>query len=179
MIKYLFPFGQVNKGDKIIIYGYGNVGRSYIEQILSTGYCEIVAIADKMASNIVSDKIRLIKPNDIVKEKFDKIIIALQNENISVEVRKFLVNIGVDKEQIISSCKRIETDNITLPYVIKSAYDDDILHVGVEGRGGLGDVVLTLPFLMKIKDLLGDKLEISFLTKYDEILNYTSKRMFC
>lgn len=59
-MKYLFSFDKVAFGGSVIIYGYGKLGKSYIEQIEMTGYCKIVAIVDGMGKLLNVSKYKVI-----------------------------------------------------------------------------------------------------------------------
>lgn len=48
-INGIFPFEYVEKNSKVIIYGLGKYGMSYIEQVQATGWCEIVGVSDTNA----------------------------------------------------------------------------------------------------------------------------------
>jgi len=37
-MNYLFPYNLVEKGSKIAIYGFGNVGQDFFEQIITMNY---------------------------------------------------------------------------------------------------------------------------------------------
>jgi len=45
--QFLFPFSHIEKDAKIVLYGAGNVGRQFYDQILNSKYCNIVLWIDK------------------------------------------------------------------------------------------------------------------------------------
>lgn len=108
-----------------------------------------------------------------MEEKFDKIIIALENKTQADTVHQDLIHGGINLEMIIRICRKIPTDNEN-PYKINSHYDDEIMHVGINGEGGLGDTVLALTLLHRLKEMLGNKVEVNFISKYKEMLDYVS-----
>lgn len=172
-MEYLFPFEMIKPSDKILIYGYGNVGKSYVKQIRLTNYCEIIAIVDQLAECIEVSGYRLIKVWDIVKEEFDKIVVALNNETNISDVMNVLVDMGIEQGKIIASCKKIFNDE-EAPYIIKSKLIDNVIHIGIKGSGGMGDVILNLPLIRKIKEMHGSKVKITYITKYAKLLDYVS-----
>ena len=90
---YQFPYKKIKQGERVIIYGGGNVGKSFVEQINKNSYCNILAIADKNFKNIVSiSGIRVISPDEISKYDYDKIIIAVQKHKN--EIFEFLYGGG-------------------------------------------------------------------------------------
>lgn len=173
-MRYLFPFDKVVFGESVIIYGYGKVGKSYVEQIEMTGYCKIVAIVDRMEKFLSVSKYKIIDVSNIVEEKFDKIIVALENNIQAHAVEHNLINYGIKSRMIIKTCRKISLHNEQKPYKINSRYGDEIIHIGIDGGGGLGDTVLVLPLLYRLKEMLGGRVEITFISKYKEMLDYVS-----
>lgn len=87
---YVFPKDIVPKGSKIILYGAGRVGRSYYRQIEMSGWCEIVAWADKNINNIMENCVKRISLNEISSLQYDYILVAISKESIVDEVVKSL-----------------------------------------------------------------------------------------
>ncbi len=48
-ISHLFPFDRVGRGERIVIYGAGRVGKQYAYQLGALKYCELLAFADSYA----------------------------------------------------------------------------------------------------------------------------------
>lgn len=46
----LFPYEKIEKGEEIILYGFGKIGKRYLAQIEETGYCKVKYIIDRNAS---------------------------------------------------------------------------------------------------------------------------------
>ena len=94
---YLFPFGKVIRGSDIVIYGMGNVGRGYIEQIQKTEYCNIVATVDRY-----NEMAELHTLADIKKLKFDRVIIAITDEKLKRQIVKDMIDMcGILEEKIV------------------------------------------------------------------------------
>ena len=173
-MRYLFPFGEVSSGDKIIIYGYGQVGKSYVEQIGLTQYCQIVAISDRMANFIEVPGYRVIEHKEIVDEAFDKIVIALENNRLAESAKKDLIDNGVEPSKIVGLCRRLSEADAQAPYEIDSCRNDGIIHIYIDEGGGLGDAVLMLPLLERIKEIWGQNIDITFNSRYKEIFDYVT-----
>jgi len=76
---HLFPFDKVNKGERIVIYGIGNVGQQYARQISALNFCKIAAFADTYAKpNDMFEGVRCISPEELAADKdmSDRIVIA-------------------------------------------------------------------------------------------------------
>jgi glycosyltransferase involved in cell wall biosynthesis len=83
-IKFLFPFAKVKCGSNIIIWGYGNVGRTYEEQIKRSGYCNIVCIVDKNYEKY--NNANVLAPEQIIKKSRDYIVIAIEDKDIQNDI---------------------------------------------------------------------------------------------
>lgn len=99
---YAFPFHRVQNKSKILIYGVGDVGKAYYTQVKQTNYCEVVACADKNVEYSEGIECRIIKPEAIVEMDFDYVIIAIRSKYINDVVFKYLLNMGVSADKIIT-----------------------------------------------------------------------------
>ena len=97
--KFVFPYSQININEKIIIYGDGDVGKAYQEQIAQSNYCEIVAIADRMYEN--SDYEKKISPKDISCKQYEHVVIAVADTKLAKKIYEQLIEYNVPKDKII------------------------------------------------------------------------------
>ena len=97
---HLFPFSKVEKNSSVIIYGIGEVGKSYIKQINTTKYCDIEYVTDTNWKNINIKNVDLL-PNKKVTESNNSIVIANGNKDSVYEIKKYLLSIGVKETRII------------------------------------------------------------------------------
>lgn len=99
--KFVFPSDLVPYGTNIIIYGDGDMGRCFIKQIEQNKHCNIIACADiKHEAIKIENNIRYIPPRQIVKEKFDYVLIAINDHKLVEMVRDNLVKNGVESNKI-------------------------------------------------------------------------------
>lgn len=106
MINYvLFPFDKVKKDSTIIVYGAGEIGKNFKEQIEATGFCRILYFIDKNADKIkYVDNIKCVTLNSLNDYKFDYLVIASLSykEEIYNEILKSMAkNNDLIKEKII------------------------------------------------------------------------------
>ena len=97
----LFPFEQIKANDKIVIYGAGGFGVSLWNYISSTQRVKLLAIIDKRGKLCSTADYEVNEINVIEKLDVDYIIIAILNEKISKEVKKSLVDMGVESKKIL------------------------------------------------------------------------------
>ncbi len=98
---WVFPYCKVCSGSDIILYGAGDVGQAYFEQIRMTGYCHIVKWVDKYWDRYEGLGLQIEPVSKIADLKYDFIVIAVFNIRVAVEISKELAEIGVDKEKIV------------------------------------------------------------------------------
>lgn len=94
---FLFPFEKIPRHKSIILYGAGKVGQAYCMQIKKSGYCSVVAWVDR------DSKIIGVENPDIIVDNgtFDYIVIAIENEKVMEEIKKYLLDKGVEEEKIV------------------------------------------------------------------------------
>lgn len=99
-VPYLFPFGKIDKGSEIIIYGAGKVGRAFYQQIKRTNYCKIAKWVDKKER--IYDGYVITKPEEVDWQEGNQIVIAIERENIAEEIRSFLLGeFQIARERIV------------------------------------------------------------------------------
>lgn len=99
--KHFFPFKQVPVGSQIIIYGAGEVGRTYHYQILQSQFANIVAWVDRKFETKEMRNMGIESPLIIMERKYDHIVIAMENEKAKESIKKKLLDIGVSIKKII------------------------------------------------------------------------------
>lgn len=98
--QYIFPFNDVNKNSKIIIYAAGACGRAYVNQLLTTGYAELVLWCDR-SFEIYETQMPVKSPQKILDYDFEYIVIAIQSEKTAMEVKSNLVKMNIPEHKII------------------------------------------------------------------------------
>lgn len=89
---FIFPFRKVPVDSRIVLYGAGQVGCSYYDQIKRSKYCKVVAWVDKNYIKYSNKKI--VSCDELKKIKFDYIVIAIQSDVIRQEVANRLIEDG-------------------------------------------------------------------------------------
>lgn len=103
---YAFPYGRVQKGSKVILWGAGDVGKSYVDQLLKSEWCEIIHIIDMKDAVNSYNGVDIVSPDDVDYTAADKYIISVLDEEIAKAIRVELINRGVKSADIIWSLKR-------------------------------------------------------------------------
>lgn len=76
-LDYLFPFPNVKKGSRVILYGMGLYGQRLFAFLKDTGFCQVVAVADQNYEAMRGKGLPAISPNEIGNYEFDAIVVSL------------------------------------------------------------------------------------------------------
>ncbi len=99
-IRHLFPFDRVEKGERIVLYGAGVVGRSYMEQLRKTSYCRVALWVDQNYEKL-RPRLPVSSIAEICSASYDRIVIAIENEQVRAAVTARLAQMGVCAAQIV------------------------------------------------------------------------------
>ena len=97
---YVFPFSEVPQNSRLIIYGFGVVGKSYCKYLLLTKYAQIVAIADKVLDGTSFNGIPIVGMDEISAYEYDCVLIANLRENIADGIKADLLKQGINENNI-------------------------------------------------------------------------------
>ncbi len=115
----LFPFTQVKRGDKLVIYGAGNIGSQLVEYLVNESGYEIVAWVDNNSK--LKGEIRhgceIQDVNAIKKTVYDYILITIMEHTIADGIKRNLIAMGIEEENIaMMDPKAIRESAIPLSY---------------------------------------------------------------
>lgn len=100
--KYLFPFWEVHKNSRIVLYGAGSVGQTYYNQLMRSKYYKISAWIDKnfevyrKAGMTNIDSIQVLS-----SVEYDYIVIAVFSPQMAEDIRNDLIEKGIAERKII------------------------------------------------------------------------------
>jgi glycosyltransferase involved in cell wall biosynthesis len=106
----LYPFKDVKIGDNIIICGGGTFGQHLYKKLLTTKTQNVVAWIDEWYDHYSKLGIPILGINHITSFKYDAVVIALIDEDISNQTYLKLIELGVDKNKIIQVSHYGETN---------------------------------------------------------------------
>ena len=99
MRAHIFPFGKVEKGSCVAIYGAGNVGELYAHQLRTQNYGELRVWVDgsweRMENQMISS------PEKLVETQFDYVVIAIDNLDTIMDIREKLLSMGIPENKIV------------------------------------------------------------------------------
>ena len=91
--KWYIKQGILSAEMKVAVYGYGDVGRDYCNQIRSSKEWEFAGVFDKNADMFVPDEFTVLHPYVISQIEFDRILIAVTDELIAKNIKEELLHI--------------------------------------------------------------------------------------
>jgi glycosyltransferase involved in cell wall biosynthesis len=96
----IFPFENISRGNKIIIWGAGNFGTKLYHYVLSTGICDLVAWTDTRFQELNQNEKQIEDPKMAVERKYDYIVLAILNARMRGNVLTTLLQRGIPRNKI-------------------------------------------------------------------------------
>ena len=96
---HFFPYNLFHRGERIVIYGAGDIGRKFYQQAIREGYVEVVGVLDAKSGEI-NVPFPVLPPEAIRDMDYDSVLIAVNKKQVVASVRKTLRNLQVPREKI-------------------------------------------------------------------------------
>lgn len=161
---YLFPINKIRPAESILIYGYGMIGKSLAEQVAKSGYCIVLAFLDANPTKAVDAKLPVLPPEKVRDFDGIRVLLAAKEKSVREEMSRNLIRLGIEEKRIIK-------DGIISFFQQEVAKeicgtDGEILRILITGGGGLGDDLLALPAVERIRELYGKNTVLIGISKY-------------
>jgi glycosyltransferase involved in cell wall biosynthesis len=99
--RYAFPYSDIPYKSRVQIYGAGDVGKSYICELLQSKFVEIVGWYDSKANDMESYAgIQIELPEKITETQSDFVMIAIYDVDVAEKVIKKMEQLGVQQDKI-------------------------------------------------------------------------------
>ncbi len=97
---YLFPWHLFKKGERVIIYGAGNVGKDFVRQLQEYNYVKLAGAVDRTgpATRIPGVEVRY--PKDLQAMDYDAILLSVQDKTLADSIKADLQKLGIDEAKI-------------------------------------------------------------------------------
>ena len=99
--RYIFPFINMLDDKRIALYGSGNVGAEYYEQICGRHYGIIDMWVSKSWEKDHANGLPVSPVSELLKDTYDYVVISVMWENVAEEIRQELIGLGVREEKIL------------------------------------------------------------------------------
>ena len=100
-MNYMFPWHLFKQGDRVVLYGAGEVGKGFYEQALRFPYVELVGIVDKKAGRMGMQGIPVKAIDNLTVWEYDYLLITVVNKVVAEEIKTELAEIGIPIEKIL------------------------------------------------------------------------------
>ena len=94
------PYEKLNQGERVVVYGAGKAGRTFVKQLLISEYVQIVGWIDQKVTDLIFG-IKVEHPEKIKNIEFDRVLLAITDQRIVREVRDTLINMNIPEEKIV------------------------------------------------------------------------------
>lgn len=99
MKQWKFPYPRIMRGSRVVIYGAGDVGTDYVEQIKQSGYCKLILWVDK---NYLDNRNKGISaPDSILNVEYDFIVISVYRYEARQSILRYLDSINICRDKIV------------------------------------------------------------------------------
>ena len=156
--KVIFPYEQIKKDSKIVLYGVNESSRQLIKQNNITGYCKIIGVVDDSSTCIEQEmeSVPIIFSIPEIKE-FDYLIISYLDKCEQEKVFERLISICFPMNKAIFDIKEVK--------VQKKIVVDSRVRICVIVTGGLGDYIIEKRTIIELQKI--DSNSIFFITSED------------
>lgn len=108
LLRYIYPYYGRLCNKRIVLYGAGNVGRDYYLHIKRYKENTLVCWVDKGFKKYQAMGLPVMPVEVLGQEKFDYIIVGVKEQEVALEIKRELEDMGIEKEKILWNCtKRI------------------------------------------------------------------------
>ena len=101
-MKTCIPFWKIKYGSAIAFYGCGNNSKFCYEQLIESGYCNLVCVVDKNPQNKCLANMNASTVEECCNRDFKYILITVINPQTVSEIRNNLIDSGIETEKILT-----------------------------------------------------------------------------
>lgn len=94
-----FPYAQIERGSRVVLYGAGDVGKDCKMQIDASGYCNLVLWTDRNYRQLGG---QVKPPEEIACMDFDYVLVAIAEADTVKRVTDYLRKLHVAEEKIVA-----------------------------------------------------------------------------
>lgn len=99
--RWTIPENRILQESKVILYGYGDVGKDWYEEIQKSDNIELVMVVDRNYQEFKENTVRVQPPKAIETAEYDYILIAINEREIAEAVMASFVEQGVMQDKIL------------------------------------------------------------------------------
>lgn len=111
-LDYLFPFPEVKRGSDMILYGMGTYGQRLYRFLKESGFCHVVACADRNYEELTKQGIPVISPEELADYNCDAFVVANSFAGVRREIKKELAERYPEKKVYLMEETLIRSEDI-------------------------------------------------------------------
>lgn len=100
-MKYKVPYSKMREGKRVIIYGAGNVGKVFWEELINSKTFTVVGWVDKNSDKIRCDNVQVRNISWLLEQECDYVLVAICNRNMAYSAMLALKKMGIDEQKLI------------------------------------------------------------------------------
>lgn len=97
---HIFPYHLFHAGDRIVIYGAGNIGKKFYYRAKKDGIVDVAGIVDSNALEMKMGDIPILSLPIIKQMDYDYVLIAVENAEVVQEIKSSLLRLGIPEYRI-------------------------------------------------------------------------------
>lgn len=101
--RFHFPWKNVEKGARLVIYGGGIVGKTFLVEALDADYIDLVAVCDRNPEKTGIQSLPMVNLDglsEMADDAYDMVLIANEKKDIAAQIQADLIARGIPKEKI-------------------------------------------------------------------------------
>lgn len=98
--RHIFPYHLFSRGERVVIYGAGDIGREFYRQAQEFDYIDVMAIVDKNPKDIDAPDIPVAPVGALKQLDYDAVLISVHGKEPAVQIRNQLVHMGIPADKV-------------------------------------------------------------------------------
>lgn len=108
---YLYPFPNVKRGSKIVLYGAGTYGQRLYHYLKDTGFCDVILWVDSNFEQLRGMGFDVYAPDTILKCEYDQIVVAVTYAKTRSAIYSELIKYVEEKKISLIDVDLIKSDS--------------------------------------------------------------------
>ena len=97
---HFFPYHLFHRGDRVMLYGAGNIGKQFYRQAVHDGYLQVVGIVDKNAATMDKEGIPVESIEALQSRAYDYVLITMNKAPVAESGRADILALGIPAKKI-------------------------------------------------------------------------------
>lgn len=98
--RHIFPYHIFSRGERVVVYGAGDIGREFYRQAQEFDYVKAVAIVDRNPESIDAPDIPVAPVGALKQLDYDAVLISIHDRGAAEQIRNQLVRMGIPADKV-------------------------------------------------------------------------------